>query len=83
MFASVYLRRRVLIVFGAIGVAGYLGHLALKIFPDDDLFPVVLTAAGALIVLLGFLLQRRRAAIESWLEVHLPDPVRAMRPKPR
>lgn len=83
IFASVYLRRRVLIVFGAIGVAYYVGHLATRIFRDEDLFPVLLTLAGIAILLLGLLLQRRRAAIEAWLESRLPAPVRAMRPRPR
>ncbi|WP_323796790.1 hypothetical protein [Nisaea sp.] len=83
ILASVYLRRRIFIIFGAFGVIWYLGHLSLKIFPDEALFPIALTVTGALVVLLGILLQRRHAAIEAWLERSMPGSVLAMRPKSR
>ena len=37
---SVFLERRVYAVFGAFGIALYLGHLAEKVFKDSLLFPV-------------------------------------------
>lgn len=83
IFASVYLRRRIFVVFGALGVTWYLGHLSVKIFPDETLFPIALTVIGAFVVLLGIWLQRRRAAIESWLERSMPASLLAIRPKAR
>ena len=53
--------RRVFVVFGALGCAGYLEHLASSIFQDSWLFPIALTAIGLGIVHLGILWQRHEA----------------------
>jgi hypothetical protein len=43
---SLYLRRSVFLVFGALGITTYLGHLAYEVFKDSILFPFVLALIG-------------------------------------
>ena len=59
------LARRVFVVFGALGVSLYLGHLAWDIFQDSWLFPMVLTAIGFGIVALGILWQKHEHAMTA------------------
>ncbi|MGD8498703.1 MAG: hypothetical protein PVG82_07335 [Chromatiales bacterium] len=66
------LSRRVFVVFGALGVTGYLGHLSWRVFEDSWLFPFVLTAIGLGVVLLGVLWQRNEARITARLRALLP-----------
>jgi hypothetical protein len=65
IFCSLALRRRVFIVFGALGLFGYLSHLAYRVFQDSLLFPVVLSAIGLCVIYLGIQYQRRRKQIEQ------------------
>jgi hypothetical protein len=69
---SVVLMQRVFLVFGALGVCGYLGHLAYRVFRDSVAFPFVLSVAGMLVIYLGVLYQRHRFAIERFALSHLP-----------
>ncbi|MEI7443764.1 MAG: DUF2157 domain-containing protein [Burkholderiales bacterium] len=50
---SVVVGRRVLAVFGGLGLAGWLGHLSLKVFGDVAAFPLVTLVLGAAVVGLG------------------------------
>lgn len=70
--------RRVFVVFGAIGVCMYLGHLAREVFRDSWLFPISLTAIGLGIVWLGLLWQRHEAAITRRLRARLPPPLQEL-----
>lgn len=70
------LSRRVFAVFGAIGVALYLGHISRTLFKDSMLFPVALTAVGLAVVAAGVFWQRRESAIGVWLRSFLPTSVR-------
>ncbi|HEX5788621.1 MAG TPA: DUF2157 domain-containing protein [Woeseiaceae bacterium] len=70
--------RRVFVVFGAFGVAGYLGHLANEVFEDSWLFPVALAAIGLLIVYLGLVWSRHEAAVTAQLRSCLPLPLREL-----
>jgi hypothetical protein len=72
------LSRRVFAVFGALGLAGYLFHLADKVFKDSMLFPVALTALGLGVVGLGILWQRNEHKIASTLRSVLPDAMRSL-----
>ena len=72
------LSRRVFAVFGGLGTAGYLGHLAYEVFKDSLLFPFVLTIIGLGIVFLGILWQRHEAAIQHWLRAWLPSSMSAL-----
>jgi hypothetical protein len=46
IFCSLVLRRRTFIIFGSLGLFGYLGHLAYSVFSDSILFPFALTLLG-------------------------------------
>jgi hypothetical protein len=77
---SVYLMRRAYAVFGAVGVAMYLGYLANVVFKNSLLFPFALSLIGVAIIGLGLVLHRRRAALSAWIENHLPSGLRRLRP---
>lgn len=83
ILASVILDRRVFIIFGSIGVFGYLGHLAQRVFKDSMMFPFVLTLMGILIIYIGTLYQRNRQAIENTVLGLIPDRLRKLLPKER
>jgi hypothetical protein len=80
VFLSVFLDRRAFIVFGAIGVFMYVGHLAHSVFKDSLLFPFALSLLGIGIIFLGLQYQRRRARLEAWVLAKIPPPLRAWRP---
>lgn len=70
--AGAVLARRVFAVLGGLGVAGYVGHLAYRVFQDSLLFPLVLTAIGLAVVYLGILWQRHELSISQTLGRLLP-----------
>jgi hypothetical protein len=72
------LARRVFAVFGGIGVAVYLGHLASAVFKDSLLFPVALTAIGLGIVGAGIWWQRHEDALGAKLRALLPAALREL-----
>ncbi len=73
MGLSVFLRRRAFLVFGALGVFGYIWHLADKIFADSMLFPIALTV-------IGVQLKRHGPRLAQAIEDALPASVRRLRP---
>jgi len=66
------LNRRVFVVFGALGCAGYFEHLASSIFEDSWLFPIALTVIGLLIVYLGVIWQSNEVMITTRVRKILP-----------
>jgi len=72
------LSRRVYAVFGGLGAAGYVGHLAYEVFKDSIAFPFILTGVGIAIVYLGVLWQRNETAIATRLRGILPVAMREM-----
>ena len=64
---SLVLRRRAFIIFGSLGLFGYLGHLAYRVFADSILFPFVLSLIGILIIYLGLQYKRRSGRIEGYI----------------
>lgn len=72
------LSRRVFAVFGGLGAAGYLGHLAYDVFKDSMMFPFVLTVIGLGVIFLGVIWQRHEKAISSKLRELLPLPVKEL-----
>jgi hypothetical protein len=72
------LSRRVFAVFGGLGAAGYLGHLAYDVFKDSMMFPFVLTIIGLGVIYLGIIWQRHEEIINSKLLGLLPPPVREL-----
>ena len=63
VFLSVYLGRRIYAIFGAIGIAIYLGHLASTIFEDSLLFSFALSAIGLLTIGLGIAFHKKQEAM--------------------
>lgn len=83
MLLSVLLERRVFIVFGALGVFGYLGYLASQVFQDSLLFPFALSALGLVIIFLGTRYQRHRERIEAVILDLSPPSLRSLLPRER
>jgi hypothetical protein len=77
---SVFLGRRAYAVFGGMGVATYLGHLASIVFANSLLFPFALSLIGVAIIAAGLFLHRRQGALAAWMAAHLPDGLRRLRP---
>lgn len=73
MGLAVLLRRPVFMVFGAMGVAAYLGYLSYEVFADSLLFPVILTLIGLGVIGFGVLYQKRREALSEQLRAQLPE----------
>jgi hypothetical protein len=76
--AGAALSRRVFVVFGGLGVAGYLGYLASTVFRDSILFPFVLTLIGLGVVYAGIVWQRHERVIQQRFGRLLPEPMRAL-----
>ena len=72
MGAGVIVNRRACVLFGALGVNIYLGHLAHEVFKDSLLFPFALSLLGLLIIAAGVLFQRRGAAWRAAILDRLP-----------
>ena len=77
---AVFLRRRGYAVFGAIGIACYLGYLADEVFANSLLFPIALSAVGLGIIGAGIFYFRRRSQIMTWLAANLPPALQRLRP---
>jgi hypothetical protein len=78
LFIGAVLSRRVFTVFGALGVASYLGYLAYRVFAASILFPIALTGAGFAVIYLGILWQRHEQEISQRLRSYLPDWLRKL-----
>jgi hypothetical protein len=77
---SVLLRQRSFIVFGALGVLGYLGSLSMRVFANSLLFPFVLTLMGVTIIWMGVVYQRNSRRIAERAHASLPPGARALIP---
>ena len=80
LLMAVVLGRRVYAVFGTLGIAGYLGHLAHSVFKDSMMFPFALSLIGVAIITAGLIYHRKQAAIAAWVENNIPDALRQLRP---
>jgi hypothetical protein len=80
VLVSLVLERRVYAVFGTLGVAGYLGYLAGKVFEDSLLFPFALSLIGIAVIVAGLFYHRRQGAIAAWIDAYLPEWVAQLRP---
>jgi hypothetical protein len=80
ILVSAFLGRRVFAVFGTIGIALFLGDLASKVFGDSMLFPFALSLIGVAIIAFGLYYHRHQQAISAWVEKHLPDSLKRLRP---
>jgi hypothetical protein len=73
MALAVLLRRPLFMVFGAMGVAAYLGYLSYEVFADSLLFPLLVTLIGLGVIGLGLLYQKRREQFSQSLRRKLPQ----------
>ena len=78
ILAGAILGRRVFAVFGGLGVAGYLGYLAERVFHDSLLFPFALSLIGLAIIALGVRWQRNEARWTAHLRSFLPAALREL-----
>ena len=74
--AGAVLSRRAFVVYGGLGISGYIGHLAWRVFENSALFPFVLSFVGFAVIWLGILWQRREKQVTSALRSFLPVRVR-------
>jgi hypothetical protein len=77
---SLFVRRRVFLVFGVLGAFVYFGHLAWDVFKDSFLFPFVLTIGGLAVMTIGLVVQRKREAMERWVQSRMPVALRRLVP---
>ena len=78
---SLFLNRRIYAVFGAIGVATYLGYLASNVFKEVILFSFALSAIGLGVIALGLVLHRNRARMLAALDNIVPQSLAWLRPE--
>ena len=83
MLLSVLLERRAFLIFGVVGVFGYIGYLANRVFKDALVFPFVLSLLGILVIYLGVQYQRHRQFIETRILASVPDGLRSLLPRAR
>jgi hypothetical protein len=72
MGVGVVLVRKVFVIFGAIGCAIYIGHLARTLFRDSWFFPISLTFIGLAFVLIGVWWQKNEQAVTGKVHGLLP-----------
>ena len=65
MFISILLKRKVFMVWGAIGFWSYLGHLAFEIFENTPIFPLILVVFGLLIIFFGIYYSKNCKILED------------------
>ncbi|WP_263146509.1 DUF2157 domain-containing protein [Pseudomonas sp. RIT-PI-AD] len=70
---AVALRRPLFMVFGALGVAGYLGHLVHRVFQDSLGFPLIVSLIGLGLIALGIAYQKRREGLTAAMRERLPE----------
>ena len=83
IISAVYLRRKLFMAFGVLGVLGYLSHLAWAVFKDSYVFPIILTFLGVLIIILGVKYQKNKDKFESIIESWFPTFLTKWRPEER
>jgi hypothetical protein len=72
ILVGVLLGRRTFAVFGGMGVFGYLGHLAWRVFEGSLLFPFALSLLGLGIIAAGVVFQKNEARLSAGLKRALP-----------
>jgi len=80
---SPLIERRVFVLFGSLGVAGYLGYLAFELFKDSLLLPLALTALGLAVIGAAILYQKNRVRLEGIIWKSVPAGLRKLSPAQR
>ncbi len=79
---SLFIDRRIYAVFGALGIAGYLGYLASDVFQDTIVFSFALSAIGMAVIAVGLFTHKNRPRLKAWFDSALPSGLRSLRPRP-
>ncbi|MBK8769895.1 MAG: hypothetical protein IPM06_05635 [Rhizobiales bacterium] len=79
---SLFIDRRIYAVFGALGIAGYLGYLASDVFQDTIIFSFALSAIGIAVIAVGLFTHKNRPRLKAWFDSALPSGLRSLRPRP-
>jgi hypothetical protein len=74
--ASILLQRKVFLVFGSLGVFGYLVNEAYGFFSNSITFTLGLTVLGALFIAAGIVYKRNEAALAARLTPLMPERIR-------
>lgn len=82
IFISVIIQRKVFIVFGGLGVFGYLGYLSSSVFKDFIGFTFVLTLLGLAVIGAGMFYSKNREYFETIPE-RIPDGLKKYLPQYR
>lgn len=69
---GIILNRKVFVLFGGMGSAIYVGHLAYQVFQNSFWFPIILTLIGLGIIYLGIIWQKNEALLTSHMRCVLP-----------
>ena len=80
---SVLLRRRVFLLYGAIGVNAYLVGLAYTLFQNSIAFPFALTLLGLSLIAVTVKYQRNRQAIDARIQSLVPEWLTELLPRAR
>ncbi|MGE5400363.1 MAG: DUF2157 domain-containing protein [Ignavibacteriales bacterium] len=83
MVISVLFNRRVFIVFGVLGVYGYLYHLSSIVFRDSLMFPFILSLIGIFIIWLGIKYNKNKESIDGFINSKIPDKIFKLLPPGR
>jgi hypothetical protein len=83
MALSLLLKRRLFMIFGGLGLFGYISYLAFRVFENSLLFPLALSALGIAIIYLGVVYQRHYRQLEHYFDSILPLAWRSLLPKER
>jgi hypothetical protein len=83
MLMSVLLNRKIFVIYGSLGVVGYLFHLAFSVFANSTLFPFVLSLMGLGIIFLGVQYARNRERIDAAVMNLVPDAIKPWLPGAR
>lgn len=63
LVVGILIRRKVFVIFGAMGIISYMSYLAYKVFEDSMIFPLIVTLIGLGIIFLGVYWQKNQDAI--------------------
>ncbi|HEY7955162.1 MAG TPA: DUF2157 domain-containing protein [Polyangia bacterium] len=80
---AVLLERRTFLIFGALGVFGYLSYLSWDVFADSVAFPFALSFLGILILFVAVKYAKNRDAVDRRLLAIVPEAVKSRLPRAR
>lgn len=83
IISSIYLRRKIFFIFGAIGAFSYLSHLFYVVFNGSFLLPLAIAITGLMIIFLGIKYQKNKQKIELIFKNLFPKFLLKWRPEER